>query len=431
MARELSRRGLFSAGSAASLSLLLSGCGFGIGSSRTSTGATIWDISTGSEQQLLNQIAKRFNARDGGPSVTVQYFQNDPYKNRLRTSMISGTPPEVFYNWGGGQLKAFVDAGEAAAIPPSVGTDRYFPSVMDAVTFDGRIYSVPKSGTAPKVFFYNKDLFAEHGLSPPTTWSDLLEVVGVLSEAGVTPISLAGQNLWTNMMYLEYLVNRVGGREPFRGITAGEPDAWSHPAIRQAVAMIQELVASDAFPDGFAALDADTNRDTQLVYSGQAGMLLQGAWNYQRFVTDAPEFAEDRLGWFPFPRVEGAGGDPDAVAGNLTNFYGLTSASRNRGHAVAFLDEAVMNDYMVDRLIGMGLAPPVTGIEDRLAESDRSDWLLFVYRLVEGASYFDLSWDQALPPEAAQVLLTNMGRVFSRNITPEQFSQNMNQTLER
>ncbi|MUL44307.1 extracellular solute-binding protein [Streptomonospora sp. PA3] len=430
MARELSRRHLLSAGSAASLSLLMSGCGFGIGSSRTSTGATIWDISTGSEQELLNEVARRFNARYGGPSVTVQYFQNDPYKNRLRTSMISGTPPEVFHNWGGGQLKAFVDAGEAAPIPPSVGTDRYFPSVMNAVTFDGRVYSVPKSGTAPKVFFYNTDLFAEHGLRPPATWSDLLEAVEVLSDAGLTPISLAGQNLWTNMMYLEYLVNRLADREPLQAVLAGEPGAWSHPAFERAVAMIQELVAAGAFPDGFAAINADTNQDTQLVYSGRAAMLLQGAWNYQRFVTDAPDFAADRLGWFPFPRVEGAGGSPDAVAGNLTNFYGLTSASQNREHAVAFLDEAIMNDYMVDRLIGLGLAPPVTGIEDRLARSDRSDWLLFIYRLVEGAPYFDLSWDQALPPEAAQELLTNMGRVFARSITPEQFAQRMNQTLE-
>lgn len=431
MAREPSRRTLLRAGSAASLSLLLSGCGFGIGSSRTSTGATIWDISTGSEQQLLRDIAKRFNDRSAATPVTVQFFQNDPYKNRLRTSMISGTPPEVFYNWGGGQLKAFVDAGQAAPIPASVGTDRYFPSVMDAVTFDGGIYSVPKSGTAPKVFFYNRELFAEHGLSPPSTWSELLETVGVLSEAGLTPISLAGQNLWTNMMYLEYLVNRVGGREPLRAITAGEPGSWSHPAIREAVAMIQDLVEAGAFPDGFSALNADINQDTQLVYSGQAAMLLQGAWNYQRFVTDAPEFTRDRLGWFAFPAVEGTDGDPDAVAGNLTNFYALTTASRNRDHAVAFLGEAVMDDYMVDRLIGMGLAPPVTGIEDRLAESERSDWLLFIYRLVQDASYFDLSWDQALPPESAQELLTNLGSVFSRNITPEQFARNMNRTMER
>ncbi|GAA4926606.1 extracellular solute-binding protein [Streptomonospora halophila] len=431
MARELSRRRLLSAGSAASLALLLPGCGFGIGSSRLSAGAAIWDISTGSEQKLLEDVVRRFNRRADGAPVAAQFFQNDPYKNRLRTSMISGTPPEVFYNWGGGQLKAFVDAGEAAAIPPSVATDRYFPSVMEAVTFDGRVYSVPKSGTAPKVFFYNKDLFAEHGLSPPESWSDLLEVVGVLSGAGLTPISLAGQNLWTNMMYLEYLVNRVGGREPFRAVVAGESGAWSHPAFRQAVAMIQELVDAGAFPDGFAALDADTNQDTQLVYSGQAGMLLQGAWNYQRFVTDAPDFAGDSLGWFPFPAVEGAGGDAGAVAGNLTNFYALSSASRNRDRAVAFLEEAVMNEYMVDRLIDLGLAPPVEGIEDRLARSDRSEWLLFIYRLVRGASYFDLSWDQALPPEVAQELLTNLGRVFARSITPDQFAQNMNRIPKR
>lgn len=430
MARRSTRRELLAAGGAAALGLALSGCGFGVGHSRSKTGVTVWDISTDGEQDLINDVAARFNSRNDGVPVTVQFFQNDPYKNRLRTSVISGTPPDLFYGWGGDQLKAFIDAGEVIAVPPSVATDRYFPSVMDAVTFDGQIYGVPKAGTQPKVFFYNKEVFEEHGLAPPSTWNELMATVDSLSRAGVTPISLAGQNMWTSMMYLEYLVNRMGGPEPLEKVIAADPGAWSDPAFVEATAMIQELVSAGAFPDGFAALNADTNQDTQLLYSGQAGMMLHGAWTYGNLLADAPDFVDNGLGWFPFPVVEGGSGDPATVVGNLTNFYSVTESSNDKDRAAEFLDGAVMDDFMIDRLIAMGLVPPVKGLEEKIAGEESSEWLLFVYEAARDTPHFDLSWDQALDPESAQNLMTNVERVFSQEITPDEFSRNMNRAMD-
>lgn len=431
MTRRPTRREVLTTGGGASLALLFSGCGFGVGESRTTSGVTVWDISTGGEQDLLNEIAARFGSQPGRAPVTVQFFQNDPYKNRLRTSLISGTPPDLFYGWGGDQLKAFVEAGEVTEIPGTVDTDRYFPSVMEAVTFNGRIYGVPKAGTQPKVFFYNRQIFDDHGLEPPRTWAQLTETVDLLADQGITPLSLAGQNLWTSMMYLEYLVNRLGGPEPLDGVLAEEPRAWSHPAFIEANTMIQDLVTAGAFPQGFAALDADTNEDIQLLYSGQAAMVLQGAWTYESFLSDAPEFVEDgKLGWFTFPGVEDGAGDPADVVGNLTNFYSITETSDVKDEATAFLAEAVMDEFMVDSLIDMGLVPPVNGLEDQLAESPSSEWLLYVYELARDAPHFDLSWDQALDPRATQDLLTNLERVFSQEATPAQFSEAMNSAME-
>ncbi|GAB3484529.1 extracellular solute-binding protein [Nocardiopsis coralliicola] len=431
MAGHPTRRTALAAGASAAAAAALAGCGFGIGSSRTDSGVAVWDISTDAEQDLVINAAERFNARSAGAPVVPQFFQNDPYKNRLRTALMSGTPPDLFYGWGGDQLRAFVDAGEVAEVPARVDTGRYLPAVMEAVTFGGRVYGVPKAGTQPKVFFYNTEVFADLGLEPPRTWAELTGAVEALADSGVVPLSLAGQNLWTNMMYLEYLVNRVGGREPLQAVLARERGAWSHPAFLQAVAMIQELVAAEAFPRGFAALNADTNQDAQLLYSGRAGMLLHGSWTYLSLLNDAPDFVGGGgLGWFPFPEVDGGAGDTADVVGNLTNYYSLTTASRHPGRAGDFLDAAVLDEAMVDGLIALGLVPPVTGLEDRLAEAESPEWLRFVYGLARDAPYFDLSWDQALDPRSAQELLTGLGQVFAQRITPEGFAQAMNEAME-
>jgi raffinose/stachyose/melibiose transport system substrate-binding protein len=89
-----------------------------------------------------------------------------------------------------------------------------------------------------------------------------------------------------------------------------------------------------------------------------------------------------------------------------------------------------MSDFFINGLIDLGLVPPVEGIESKLQGTESPEWLLYVYNLAREAPYFDLSWDQALPPEPAQELLTNLDRLFLREITPKQFSENMNKTIE-
>jgi raffinose/stachyose/melibiose transport system substrate-binding protein len=194
--------------------------------------------------------------------------------------------------------------------------------------------------------------------------------------------------------------------------------------------MIQELVSMGAFPRGFSSLNYDTGQSTQLLYSGKAAMQLMGAWDFQAILSNAPEFIKKgNLGWFDFPKVDGGKGDPKNVAGNLTNFYSLTEASNAKETATAFLNDAIMSDFHVDGLIKIGLVPPVKGIESKLKGADHSDWLLHVYNLAQNAPYYDLSWDQALPAQAAQSLLTNLGQLFLMDITPRQFSQNMNEAM--
>jgi raffinose/stachyose/melibiose transport system substrate-binding protein len=433
MKRTITRRDFLAAGGSAALAAVLTGCSFGVGQQRSGGsggGATVWDISTGEQQTLAKEVVDKFNSSHKDEAVTIQFFQNDPYKNKLRTAMGSGTPPDIFYGWGGGILKSYVDASKVADVTSSVDTDKFFSSVMEGVTFDGKVYGVPKAGTQPVLFYYNKQIFDKYDLAPPQSWSELLGMVTTLTGKGVTPISLAGLNKWPGMMYEEYLVNRIGGPEPFRSVLNKEPEAWSDPAFIKANTMIQDLVSMKAFPSDFSSLNYDTGQSTQLLYSGEAAMQLMGSWDYQAILTNAPDFIQNgQLGWFDFPEVEGGKGDPRNVAGNLTNYYSLTQASDAKKVATAFLNYIAASEVQIDGLIKIGLVPPIKGIESKLESADNPDWLLHVYNMSKNAPYFDLSWDQALPPEPAQSLLTNLDQLFLKQITPEQFSDNMNQAM--
>ena len=170
MAHTLTRRGFLQASGSATLMAALAGCGFGVGGQGGGKAATLWDISTGPEQQLLMKI---INSRHSSMAVKAQFFQNDPYKNKLRVSLGSDAPPDLFYNWGGGILESYVEAGVVQPLGAKVNTDRFLSSVMDAVTFGGQVYGFPNGGSDPVVFFYNKPIFSANGVEPPRTWGDL------------------------------------------------------------------------------------------------------------------------------------------------------------------------------------------------------------------------------------------------------------------
>ncbi len=203
-----------------------------------------------------------------------------------------------------------------------------------------------------------------------------------------------------------------------------------HASSFKANQKIVELVDLKAFPSDFDALNYNTGQSTQLLYSGQAAMQLMGSWDYAAILSDAPDFVtKGQLGWFPFPAVEGGVGDPKNVAGNPCNFYSISARSPSQSQAETFLADGVLNEFEIDGYLKLGEVPPVNDIRSKLSGVQHADWLQFIYDLASNAPDFSPSWDQALPPREAQSMLTNLGLLFLKQLTPKQFGAQMNQSM--
>jgi raffinose/stachyose/melibiose transport system substrate-binding protein len=437
--KRVSRRTFLEVAGATTLSATLASCGFGVGSNSQASGnngstVTIWDIRTGSEQQAVQATVNDFNRQQTKVHAALSFFQNDPYKQKLQVAMGAHNPPDIFFGWGGGVLKTYVDAGDVYDMTATLNADtswknRYLPSVMTAVTFDGKVYGVPNSGMQPVLFYYNKALFEQYHLQAPQTWNDLLQVIKTLKQQNIIPIALAGGSKWPYLMYEEYLVDRFGGPDAFNAVLANQANAWAQDAFLKANAAIQQLVDAGAFGSSFSSVIADTNQDAALLYTGKAGMMLQGNWNFPVIQTNNADFAKNKLGWFAFPAVEGGKGDPANAAGNPCNFYSISATAKSPENCITTLKEIALNDAEVKRFMDLGDIPAVQGLESQLSGAANSEWLLFNYNMVKNAPHYQLSWDQALPPQPAQALLTNLDQLFLKQISPQQFSDNMNKTI--
>lgn len=439
--KKISRRTFLEVTGGVALSTSLAGC-FGVGGSQTTSNSggsgsstvSVWDIRNGSEQQIVQKVTDSFNSSHSKIHAALSFFQNDPYKQKLQVAMGAHNPPDIFFGWGGGVLKSYINANDVYDLTNDFNSDttwknRFIPSILGSATFNGKLYGIPNSGVQPLLFFYNKSIFKQYNLNPPQTWNELLSAVDTLNKHSIIPIALAGGSKWPYLMYAEYLADRMGGPSLFESVLSNQPNAWSQDAFIKANTMIQQLVTMNAFGSSFASVIADTNQDMALLYTGRAAMVLQGTWNFPVIQTNSPDFiSSGKLGWFPFPTVDGGKGNASNVYGNPANFYSISKAAKSTQDAVTYLKDGVLNDDEVKQFISVGDVPPIQGIESQLSNAQNGDWLQYIYKMVQNANHFQLSWDQAMLPQPAQAVLTNLDQLFLKQITPQQFADNMNKT---
>ncbi|MCT2582401.1 extracellular solute-binding protein [Actinophytocola gossypii] len=352
---------------------------------------------------------------------------NDGYRDKLHTAMGSAdNAPDVFYNWGGGSIRSYARDDLLVDLTPHLEQDqawkdKFIPSVLDAGMIDGKYYGIPARGMQPIILFYNKAVLADHDLQPPTTWDELLAASDRLSGNGVIPFALAGGDAWCELVWPEYLVDRIGGPEVFRAIAAGEEGAWRHPALIRSMNMITDLVERGGFGDSFASVRWEGGGASTLIAQGQAGMHLMGSWEYTNQVTDQPEYAANDLGFADFPAVDGGVGDPKAIVGNPTNYFSISKSSPNVDAALEFLRTEMASDAYIDAWLKAGDVPATTNLEARMDAAANRDYAELVYNMVVDAPSFQLSWDQAVERHLAQPMLDALAKVFLGQLDAEGF----------
>ncbi len=393
--------------------------------------AQVWALQDTVLNPIEESSVERFNEGSESGDAELATFGNDPYKQRLRVALGSPEAPDVFFNWGGGNLEEYVDAGRVEDLTPLLDEDpalrdSFLPSVLEAAQIEGKTYGLPMRGVQPVAMFYNQEVLDAAGVQVPQTWDQLLAAVDALKAQGVTPIALAGSQSWTQLMWLEYLLDRVGGPEVFQAIRDGEPGAWEQPAVLEALSMIRELVDRGAFGEDFASVGYDVGGASTILAQGDAGLHLMGSWEYVNQLGQSPEFVESgNLGWAPFPAVEGGAGDPTNIVGNPNNFYSVVADSDQKETAVEYVTTALNDEQYVSDLIAAGDVPAVAGVRDQLEQADNAEYTTWIYDLVEAAPNFQLSWDQDLQAEVATQLLTELQRLFLGEQTPQGFVDTM------
>ena len=426
MKNSMSRRQVL-AGLAGGAAVMATTAACGFKSATASSGSTDGNVSYWAQVDPTNTVQQAaisaFNKTSKG-QVTLSTIASTGYLGKVQTAMGSSAMPGLFFNWGGGSLSPYVKAGKLVALDPALKS-HFLTSPLQAGIVDGEFVGVPCRGTQPVFIYYHKTLFSQAGLQPPTTYAELQNAVKVFKGRGITPITVAGSGTssWTELMWVEYLVDRVGGPGVFQSIAGGDWSGWQDPSVLQAAEMIAELISSGAFGSNFGSVNYGAGGTSTLLATGRAAMQLMGSWDYATLAQISPSFAANDLGYVPFPAVTGGKGDAANVSGNPTNYISMTTAA-SKDTAASFL-ETVYSDSYVGGLVKMGEVPVTTNTKSLLSQSSDPAYSNFLYNMVSTAPNFTQSWDQALGSTLATPVLTEIQKLFNSQDTPQQFVSNV------
>ncbi|WP_329030610.1 extracellular solute-binding protein [Streptomyces sp. NBC_01423] len=402
---------------------VLTGCGSDGGSG--GGGGTLTAYVYGDDAVKVQQAAvKEFN-KTSDVKVKLVSVPGTDYVNKLRSAMGSPSAPDIFFNWGGGSIKPYVDANQLVDLTSTFKDDAtlkdgFLPSIVTAGSLDGKVYGVPMRGMQPVMLFYNKTLFAENKVEVPKTWEDLQQAIKTFKGKGITPFALGGSDKWPELMWMEYLLDRIGGPDVFRKIQNGDSSAWGDPAVLKTAQTVEQLVDDGAFGKNFNSVDYGNGGAPTLLNKGKAAMHLMGSWEYSTQLGKAPDFAKKDLGWTNFPTVAGGVGDPADVVGNPTNYWSVNARTKHKDAAIAFLKTMASKSY-AQALVDNGDVPTTSNAASMLSGSPNPKFATDQYQMVQKAPDFTLSWDQALESQTATPLLTEISKLFAGKSTPEQF----------
>ena len=164
-------------------------------------------------------------------NATVAGGAGQNAKAVLATRMQGGNPADSFQVHAGHELiDTWVVAGKMEPITflfeENSNLNAFPKGVIDIISYEGEIYSVPVNIHRSNVLWYNKKIFEENRLTPPKTLEDFFKVAEVLSAKGITPLALGDNGIWASTHLLESVLLAVLGAEKYKGLWDGST-AWA------------------------------------------------------------------------------------------------------------------------------------------------------------------------------------------------------------
>jgi len=158
----------------------------------------------------------------------------------------------------------------------------------------GEWYGVPNYGEFVGVY-YNKDMFAEHGLEVPTNLDELEDVLAAFKEEGITPLAEAGAEYPLGQLWYE-LVLAYGDRALVDDYQLFANDVDFHDdAMTKATEKLDEWIEKGYIASDSAALTAEDMGVSFI--DGTYPLMVSGSWWFGRLATEV----EADWGQFNFP----------------------------------------------------------------------------------------------------------------------------------
>jgi raffinose/stachyose/melibiose transport system substrate-binding protein len=380
-----------------------SGGGGGGGGAKPGQPVTLTWWHNGTSDPFLTvwkQAAADYHKANPNVTIKVVPVQNEQFTTKMPLALQSSTPPDVYFNQGGGRLSSQSESGKVADISKQTSDwIKDLGALTQGWQVEGKQFGVPTDAHVVG-FWYRKDLFAKAGITAaPTTFDELNSAVTKLKAAGIVPIALGGKDRWPDAFYYDYFAVRECSVDTLK--SAMKDADMGDQCFTKAGQDVLNFIATKPFQDGFNGTPAQQGAGSSagMVVNGKAAMELQGDWDPSVMAAlTANKNFRSTLGWFPFPPITGAAGDPSAVLGGGDGF---SCTTKNPDACVAFV-KYLSGPEIQQKLVTSGAVLIPVNPAAQSAIKDPTIKQVFDYN--SKASYVQVYFDIALPTAAGEAL---------------------------
>ena len=150
----------------------------------------LWENDT-----IVSAVIADFEAKN--PSIKVEYSKQSPkqYRERLQAAIARDEGPDVFrfHNTWVAMIHSNLAPVPQTVITPAEFSSTFYPVASADLVAGSTIYGLPLMIDGLGLY-YNEDIFASIGVTPPTTWEEMLGLVPSLTvknEEGITTSAIA------------------------------------------------------------------------------------------------------------------------------------------------------------------------------------------------------------------------------------------------
>lgn len=262
----------------------------------------LWDLHTeGSGAAMVDSIIAAYEAENPNVKVTHSAFKVDDLRNIIKPAINSGKGPDIFsYDAGAGYLGVLASSGLAYDLTDHAKAngwyEKFFDWGLEKSTFGGRLYGVTNQ-LEILGFFYNKEIFAKVGVTPPKSYEEFLAVAKKIKDAGYLPIILPDMDQWPGFHYESIWLNSFAGPELVKKAISTEI-SWEQEAFAEGLDAFHDLVASGLTSEKPLGLSYQDGINS--FYAGGGAMIPTGTW----ILGGAIEHMGEKAGFFYLPAAK-------------------------------------------------------------------------------------------------------------------------------
>jgi raffinose/stachyose/melibiose transport system substrate-binding protein len=334
---------------------------------------------SGDKKVHLTVLSWRPEDTAGYQKIFSTYQKSHPnvqidFKGIKATDYLAVLPNEVKKAQGGpdvvqlkpyGPIQSLIQGGNLVPIDGKVDVSGWPAETLEAAKGrqDGKLYGVPFALQTIQVL-YNKKIFADQQINPPTTWDELLAASDKLKKAGITPMATSGLQPWVLAIAHQIFGATRYGAADFSAAAVSGKKTFTDPDYIASLELVKQL--QPYFPDDVTAVDYP---DAQALFtSGKAAMYPGGSYELGPFEKTSPDLD---IGFFEAPPAPGSMVDRPVMSGWVDGSYGISAKSPHQAEALELVKWMATKEFgqqFADHLRQISAVPGTTPSDPMLAQ---------------------------------------------------------------